>query len=135
MTWNPWNLSFRHILFHEKNSFSDISRKCISPNMIRVVLALIIFGKISFLLKSAIQFFMKWNMTDGQVSWISCDLLFSWDTTGYKINGNLNLTPKQTICWISIQINGKSKYEFTRNLKVFPMVQVYKFQLADSTLQ
>ena len=30
--WNQWNLSFRHVLFHEKNSFSDISRKGILPN-------------------------------------------------------------------------------------------------------
>ena len=40
-----------------KNSFSDISRKCIWPNMIRVVTALIIFGKIHFLLISEKEFF------------------------------------------------------------------------------
>ena len=42
-----------------KNSFSDISRKWILPNMIRTVPALIIFGKIHFLLTSEIEFFMK----------------------------------------------------------------------------
>ena len=40
--WNPWNLSFRHVLFHEKNSFSDIRRTRILPNM---VAALTIFGE------------------------------------------------------------------------------------------
>ena len=34
-SWNPWNLSFRHVLFHEKKKFSDIGRKWILPNMIR----------------------------------------------------------------------------------------------------
>ena len=33
-TWIPWNLFFRHILFHEI-SFSDMDRKWILPNMIR----------------------------------------------------------------------------------------------------
>ena len=42
-----------------KNSFSDISRKCTLPNMIRAGTALIIFGKIHFLLTSENEFFMK----------------------------------------------------------------------------
>ena len=50
-----------------KNSFSDISRKLISANMIRAVPALLIFGKINFLLISEHQFFMKQNVTELQV--------------------------------------------------------------------
>ena len=42
-----------------KNSFSDISRKWILPNMISVVPAIIIFGKINFLLISENEFFLK----------------------------------------------------------------------------
>ena len=55
-----------------KNSFSDVSRKWILPNMVRAVsrewiipnmirvgTALIIFGKIYFLLTSENEFFMK----------------------------------------------------------------------------
>ena len=42
-----------------KNSFSDISRKRILPNMIRAGTTLIIFGKIHFLLISENEFFMK----------------------------------------------------------------------------
>ena len=41
------------------NSFSDISRKWILPNMIRAVPVLMIFGKIRFLLISENEFFMK----------------------------------------------------------------------------
>ena len=40
-----------------KNSFSDVSKKWILPNMIRTVPALIIFGKIHFLLTSENEFF------------------------------------------------------------------------------
>ena len=42
-----------------KNSFSDVSRKWILPNMIRAGSAIIIFGKINFLLTSENEFFMK----------------------------------------------------------------------------
>ena len=38
----------RAVLCYEKNSFLDISRKCISPNMIRAVPALMILGKMHF---------------------------------------------------------------------------------------
>ena len=50
-----------------KNSFSDVSWKWILPNMIRAGTALIIFGKIHFLLTSENEFFMKWNVTELQV--------------------------------------------------------------------
>ena len=40
-----------------KNSFSDVSRKWMLPNMIREVPVLIIFGKIHFLLTSENEFF------------------------------------------------------------------------------
>ena len=40
-----------------KNSFSDISRKCIWPNMNGAVTAPIIFGQMHFLLKSENEFF------------------------------------------------------------------------------
>ena len=43
------------ILFHE-NSFYDVSRKCILPNMIGVVNAPITFGKTHFLLTSENEF-------------------------------------------------------------------------------
>ena len=42
-----------------KNSFSDISRKRILPNMIRAGTALIIFSKMLFLLISESEFLMK----------------------------------------------------------------------------
>ena len=42
-----------------KISFSDISGKWILPNMIRMGTALIMFGKIYFLLISENEFFMK----------------------------------------------------------------------------
>ena len=54
------------------NSFSDISRKCISPNMMRAGNALIIFSEMHFLLISENEFYMKSNVTDWQVSRISC---------------------------------------------------------------
>ena len=46
-----------------KNSFSNISRKCILPNMIGAVTVPIIFGKTYFLLISENEFFheMKCN--------------------------------------------------------------------------
>ena len=44
-SYNPWKLWLRHVLFHEKNSISDISRKCVLPNM---------------------------NRAESQVSWILC---------------------------------------------------------------
>ena len=48
------------VTFHfMKNSFSDISRKWILSNMIKVVPVLIIFGKIHFLLTSENELFMK----------------------------------------------------------------------------
>ena len=50
-----------------KNKFSDISRKWILPNMIRAGTALIIFGKIHFLLILENEFLMKYNVTEGQV--------------------------------------------------------------------
>ena len=62
-----------------KISFSDIDRKWILPNMIRVGTALIIFGKIHFLLTSEIKFFMKENVTELQAymefMFIHCDQL------------------------------------------------------------
>ena len=58
-TWITWNLSFRWVIFHEKNKFSDISRKSILPNMIRMVTTKIIFVEIHFLLLSENEFFMK----------------------------------------------------------------------------
>ena len=47
----------RHVLFHKKTQFSDISRKCILPNMITVESALVIFGKMHFLAISENEFF------------------------------------------------------------------------------
>ena len=41
LSWNPWKLSFCSISISWKNSFSDISRKCILPNMIGAVKKLI----------------------------------------------------------------------------------------------
>ena len=42
--------------YYLNNSLYDISRKCILPNMIRAVLALILFGKMHFLLISENEF-------------------------------------------------------------------------------
>ena len=56
MSWNPWNLSFRYILFHEK-SFSDTSRTCILPNMIRVVPVVIVHKK----KKEVLMWWYFWN--------------------------------------------------------------------------
>ena len=42
-----------------KNSFSDVCRKWILPNMIRAGTTLFIFGKIHFLQTSENEFFMK----------------------------------------------------------------------------
>ena len=53
--------------YFKKNSFSDVSRKWILPNMTRAGTALIIFGKIHILLISENKFFMKYNVTEGQV--------------------------------------------------------------------
>ena len=50
-----------------KNSFSNISRKCILPSMIRAAPVLIIFGKIHFLVISQNEFFMKYKF-----SWSTC---------------------------------------------------------------
>ena len=55
---NSMKLVIRLHFIWLKNSFSAINRKCILPNMIRVVPALIIFGKIHFLLTSENEFFM-----------------------------------------------------------------------------
>ena len=58
------------------SSFSDISRKCIFPNMIRVGTALIIFGKMHFLLISENEFF-SWNKSwrNYKFSWNSHDAI------------------------------------------------------------
>ena len=45
-----------HFYFVKKKSFSDTSRKCILPNIIRAVPVLIIFGKMPFLLISEDEF-------------------------------------------------------------------------------
>ena len=50
-----------------KNSFSDVSIKWILPNMIRAVPALIMFGKIHFLLTSENEFLRKYKVTELQV--------------------------------------------------------------------
>ena len=48
-------------------SVSDVSRKWILLNMIRAETALVIFGKIHFLLTSENEFFVKSNATELQV--------------------------------------------------------------------
>ena len=56
------------------NSFHDISRKFILPNVIRVILAVIIFGKMHFLLISEKECFMNQKVTEGQVLSIPCTI-------------------------------------------------------------
>ena len=58
-SWNPWNLSFHHGLFHEKAWFSDMSRKCILPNANRA------FPPWSNLVKCASASIRKWEIKHG----------------------------------------------------------------------
>ena len=68
-----------------KNSFSDVSWKWILPNLIRAGTALIIFGKIHFLLTSENEFFMIWNMTELQVCMeFMVNFLIFCDTTTWN---------------------------------------------------
>ena len=55
------------MFYFMKNSFPDVSRRWILPNMIRAVPILIIFGRIHLLLTSENEFFMKQNVTELQV--------------------------------------------------------------------
>ena len=54
---NSMNTCNSVTFYFMKNSFSDISRKCIVPNMIRVVPASTIFSKMQFMVISENEFF------------------------------------------------------------------------------
>ena len=56
-TWIPGNLSFRYILFHEKNPFLISAGSALLPSMINAVTVPIIFGKTHFLLISENEFY------------------------------------------------------------------------------